>query len=101
MRRTTFPRLRALVLALALLCSLTLPASAEDPVPPTPTPTPAPAVSGVAISSPSDAPLDVGKTMALSATVNYSDNTADGTVTWTSASPSIAFAFGTRAASTA
>lgn len=90
MRRTTFPRLRALVLALALLCSLTLPVSAEDPVSPTPTPTPAPTVSGVAISSPSDAPLDVGKTSELSATVNYSDNTADHSVTWTSAAPSIA-----------
>ena len=90
MRRTTLPRLRALVLALALLCSLTLPVSAEDPVSPTPTPTPAPTVSGVAISSPSDAPLDVGKTMALSATVNYSNNTADHSVTWTSAAPSIA-----------
>ena len=90
MRRTTLPRLRALVLALALLCALTLPVSAEDPVPPTPTPTPAPTVSGVAISSPSDAPLDVGKTMALSATVNYSNNTADHSVTWTSAAPSIA-----------
>ena len=90
MRRTTLPRLRALVLALALLCSLTLPVSAEDPVSPTPTPTPAPTVSGVAISSPSDAPLDVGKTSELSATVNYSDNTADHSVTWTSAAPSIA-----------
>lgn len=94
MRRTTLPRLRALVLALALLCALTLPVSAEDPVPPTPTPTPtptpAPTVSGVAISSPSDAPLDVGKTSELSATVNYSDNTADHSVTWTSAAPSIA-----------
>lgn len=90
MRRTTLPRLRALVLALALLCSLTLPVSAEDPVSPTPTPTPAPTVSGVAISSPSDAPLDVGKTSELSATVNYSNNTADHSVTWTSAAPSIA-----------
>lgn len=90
MRQTTLPRLRALVLALALLCALTLSASAEDPVPPTPTPTPTPTVTGVTISSPSDAPLDVGKTMALSATVNYSDNTPDGSVTWTSASPSIA-----------
>lgn len=94
MRQTTLPRLRALVLALALLCALTLPVYAEDPVSPTPTPTPtptpAPTVSGVAISSPSDAPLDVGKTMALSATVNYSNNTADHSVTWTSAAPSIA-----------
>ena len=90
MRRTTLPRLRALVLALALLCSLTLPVYAEDPVSPTPTPTPAPTVSSVAIAPSTPAPLDVGKTMALSATVNYSNDTADHSVTWTSAAPSIA-----------
>ena len=85
-----FPRLCALVLALALLCALTLPVYAdEQPTPPPPAET-KPTVSAVTISSPSNAPLDVGKTMALSATVNYSDNKADGSVTWTSASPSIA-----------
>lgn len=88
MRQTTLPRLRALVLALALLCALTLPVSAAEGTPPAPTP--APTVSGVAISSSTAAPLDVGKTSELSATVNYSDNTADGSVTWTSAAPSIA-----------
>lgn len=88
MRQTTLPRLRALVLALALLCALTLPVYAAEGTPPAPTP--APTVSGVAISSSTAAPLDVGKTSELSATVNYSDNTADGSVTWTSAAPSIA-----------
>lgn len=97
MRQTMLPRLRALVLALALLCSLTLPVYADEGVTP-PAPTPAPAVSGVAISpSPADA-LDVGKTVALSATVSYDNQPTDEaenakldrTVTWTSASPSIA-----------
>lgn len=96
MRQTTLPRLRALVLALALLCALTLPVYAAEGTPPAPTP--APTVSGVKISSPTPAQLDVGKTMKLSATVSYDNppkNDAENaklnrTVTWTSASPSIA-----------
>ena len=98
MRQTTLPRLRALVLALALLCALTLPVSAAEGVT-SPAPTPVPAkVTAVTISSPSNAPLDVGKTVALSATVSYDNKPTDEaenakldrTVTWTSASPSIA-----------
>lgn len=99
MRQTTLPRLRALVLALALLCALTLPVYADEgeTAPSTPTP-PAPAVSGVTIPSPSNASLDVGKTMELSAAVSYDNQPTDETenakldrtVTWTSASPSIA-----------
>lgn len=96
MRQTTLPRLRALVLALALLCALTLPVSAAEGTPPAPTP--APTVSGVKIFSPTPAPLDVGKTMELFANVSYKDEPQDTneaakldrTVTWTSASPSIA-----------
>ena len=101
MRRTTLPRLRALVLALALLCALTLPAFADDgkTAPPASTPAPpTPTVSAVKIDPPTPAELDVGKTMALSATVNYTDEPAGGaesakldrSVKWTSASPSIA-----------
>ena len=90
-------RLRALVLALALLCALTLPVYADEGVTP-PAPTPAPAVSGVAISPSSPDPRDVGKTVALSAAVSYENQPTveaenaklDRTVTWTSASPSIA-----------
>lgn len=89
MRQTTLPRLRALVLALALLCALTLPVYAAEGTPPAPTPVPA-KVTAVTIYTSTPAALDVGKTMELSATVNYSDNTADGSVTWTSAAPSIA-----------
>lgn len=98
MRQTTLPRLRALVLALALLCALTLPASAAEGVT-SPAPTPVPAkVTAVTISSPSNAPLDVGKNLTLTALVAYQnppkdpDEAAklDRTVTWTSASPSIA-----------
>lgn len=96
MRQTTLPRLRALVLALALLCALTLPVYAAEGTPPAPTP--ALTVSGVKISSPTPAPLDVGKTMELFANVSYKDEPQDTneaakldrTVTWTSASPSIA-----------
>ena len=90
-------RLRALVLALALLCALTLPVSADEPALPAPAPVPA-KVTAVAISSPSNAPLDVGKTVALSASVSYDNPPTDKaenakldrTVTWTSANPSIA-----------
>ncbi len=98
MRRTMLPRLRAPVLALALLCALTLPVYADEGESATPAPAPTPTVSAVTISSPSNAPLDVGKTMELSATVSYTDEPQDTdeaakldrTVTWTSASPSIA-----------
>lgn len=96
MRRTTLMRLRALVLALALLCTLTLPVYAEDPVSPTPTPTPAPTVSAVTIDPSTPAALDVGKNLTLTASVTYDtdassyDAKLDRTVTWTSASPSIA-----------
>ena len=92
-------RLRALVLALALLCALTLPVSAAEGETATPTPTPTPpTVSAVTISPSTAKPLDVGKTMKLSATVSYKDAPQDEaenakldrTVTWTSASPSIA-----------
>ena len=97
MRQTTLSRLRALVLALALLCALTLPVSADEPALPAPAPVPA-KVTAVAISSPSNAPLDVGKTVALSASVSYDNPPTDKaenakldrTVTWTSANPSIA-----------
>ena len=97
MRQTTLPRLRALVLALALLCALTLPVyAAEGVTPPAPTPVPA-KVTTVTISSPSNAPLDVGKKLTLTASVAYDtdapdtyDATLDRTVTWKSASPSIA-----------
>lgn len=94
MRQTTLSRLRALVLALALLCALTLPVYADEG-----DTTPVPAkVTAVTISSPPNAPLDVGKTVALSATVSYDNRPTDEaenakldrTVTWTSASPSIA-----------
>lgn len=96
MRQTTLSRLRALVLALALLCALTLPVYADEGVTPL-APTPVPAkVTGVAISpSPAD-PLDVGKKLTLTASVAYDTDTSsynttlDRTVTWTSASPSIA-----------
>ena len=89
-------RLRALVLALALLCALTLPVYAEDPVSPTPTPTPAPTVSAVTIDPSTPAALDVGKNLTLTASVTYDTDTSsydanlNRTVTWTSASPSIA-----------
>ena len=61
-------------------------------------PTPAPTVSAVTIDPPTPAALDVGKTMELSAAVSYTDEPQDTdeaaklnrTVTWTSASPSIA-----------
>ena len=96
MRQTTLPRLRALVLALALLCALTLPVyAAEGVTPPAPTPVPA-KVTAVTISSPSNAPLDVGKKLTLTASVAYDTDTSsydaklDRTVTWTSASTSIA-----------
>ena len=87
-------RLRALVLALALLCTLTLPVYAEDPV--SPTPTPAPTVSAVTIDPSTPAALDVGKNLTLTASVTYDtdassyDANLNRTVTWTSASPSIA-----------
>lgn len=94
MRQTMLSRLRALVLALALLCALTLPVYADEPESPAPTPTPT--VSGVTISpSPAD-PLDVGKKLTLTASVTYDtdassyDAKLDRTVTWKSASPSIA-----------
>ena len=94
MRQTTLPRLRALVLALALLCALTLPVSAAEGG----ATGPAPTVSAVTISPSTPAALDVGKTMELSAAVSYKDEPQDTneaakldrTVTWTSASPSIA-----------
>ena len=96
MRQTTLPRLRALVLALALLCALTLPVSADEPALPAPAPVPA-KVTAVTISSPSNAPLDVGKKLTLTASVTYDtdtpgpyNTTLDRTVTWTSASPSLA-----------
>lgn len=96
MRQTTLLRLRALVLALALLCALTLPVSADEPALPAPAPTPT--VSAVKIDPPTPAQLDVGKTMKLSATVSYDNPPKDDaenaklnrTVTWKSASPSIA-----------
>ena len=93
MRQTTLSRLRALVLALALLCALTLPVSAAEGGATGPTPT----VSGVKIDPPTPAALDVGKNLTLTASVTYDkdasgtyDATLDRTVTWTSASPSIA-----------
>lgn len=97
MRQTTLPRLRALVLALALLCALTLPVYADkgETATPTPTPTP-PTVSAVKIDPPTPAALDVGKNLTLTASVAYDtdassyDAKLDRTVTWTSASPSIA-----------
>ena len=93
MRQTTLPRLRALVLALALLCALTLPASAAEG-----DTTPVPAkVTAVTISPSTADPLDVGKKLTLTASVTYDtdtpgsyNTTLDRTVTWTSASPSIA-----------
>ena len=72
MRRTTLPRLRALVLALALLCALTLPAFADDgkTAPPASTPAPpTPTVSAVKIDPPTPAALDVGKNLTLTASV--------------------------------
>ena len=93
MRQTTLPRLRALVLALALLCALTLPVYAAEG-----DTTPVPAkVTAVTISPSTAAPLDVGKKLTLTASVTYDtdtpgpyNTTLDRTVTWTSASPSIA-----------
>lgn len=94
MSRTTLPRLRTLVLALALLCALTLPVYADEG-----DTTPVPAkVTAVTISPSTADPLDVGKTMELFANVSYKDEPQDTneaakldrTVTWTSASPSIA-----------
>ena len=98
MRQTTLSRLRALVLALALLCALTLPVSAAEGEPAAPAPTPAPTVSAVTISPPTPAPLDVGKTMELSAAVSYDNQPMDEaenakldrTVTWSSGDSSIA-----------
>ena len=93
MRQTTLPRLRALVLALALLCALTLPVYADEGGATGPTPT----VSAVKIDPPTPAALDVGKNLTLTASVTYNtdapgpyNTTLDRTVTWTSASPSIA-----------
>lgn len=95
MRQTTLSRLRALVLALALLCALTLPVSAAEGGATGPTPTPT--VTDVTISSLTDNLLDVGKKLTLTASVTYNtdasgtyDTKLDRTVTWTSASPSIA-----------
>ena len=93
MRQTTLPRLRALVLALALLCALTLPVYADEG-----DTTPVPAkVTAVTISPSTADPLDVGKKLTLTASVTYDtdtpgsyNTTLDRTVTWTSASPSIA-----------
>ena len=87
-------RLRALVLALALLCALTLPVSAAEGGATGPTPT----VSAVKIDPPTPAALDVGKNLTLTASVAYQPEPTnkdeykklDRTVTWTSASPSIA-----------
>lgn len=96
MRQTTLPRLRALVLALALLCALTLPVYAAEGTPPAPTPVPA-KVTAVTIYPSTADPLDVGKKLTLTASVTYDtdtpgsyNTTLDRTVTWTSASPSIA-----------
>ena len=93
MRQTTLPRLRALVLALALLCALTLPVYADEG-----DTTPVPAkVTAVTIYPSTADPLDVGKKLTLTASVTYDtdtpgsyNTTLDRTVTWTSASPSIA-----------
>lgn len=93
MRRTTLPRLRALVLALALLCALTLSVYADEGGAIGPTPT----VTDVTISPSTADPLDVGKKLTLTASVAYDtdapdfyNTTLDRTVTWSSASPSIA-----------
>ena len=86
-------RLRALVLALALLCALTLPVYADEGET---APTPAPTVSAVTIDPSTPAALDVGKNLTLTASVTYDTDTSsydanlNRTVTWTSASPSIA-----------
>ena len=96
MRQTTFPRLCALVLALALLCALTLPVYAAEGTPPAPTPVLA-KVTAVTIYPSTADPLDVGKKLTLTASVTYDtdtpgpyNTTLDRTVTWKSASPSIA-----------